>query len=351
MSETTDLGFDNTGSEDTVLSMRNCEVSYEMARGRARVLDDISLDIERGETLGIVGESGCGKSMFGSTLLNAVKDPGILTGEIIYQPEEGDPVDIVSLDRKEMNQIRWEEIAMVYQGSQGAFNPTLNVRTIFKETIVGHGRDQEEGMERAEELLREVNLEPERIFDAYQHELSGGEKQRTMVALSLVLDPEVIILDEPTAGLDLLTQRSLLQMLNRIKERYELTVIFITHDMPIAAGMVDRIAVMYAFDIVERGSAREVLYNPEHPYTRLLLQSTGSLSQPIEEIGTIEGETPDPINVPVGCSFHPRCPVADERCEAENPELRAPEDGGHHVACFYPDIAADEIPTSITEDE
>jgi len=337
--------------DDPVLEVRNAEVTFEMARGHARVLDDISIDIQRGETLGIVGESGCGKSMFGSIFLDGVKDPGILTGEIRYHPENGESVDILDLGSRDLKHLRWEEVAIMYQGAMSAFNPVQNIRTHFVETLTEHNEDKEEGMEHARELLRKVNLEPERVLNAYQHELSGGEKQRVMLALALILDPEVLILDEPTAALDLHTQRIILNLLHDLKEEYDLTLVFITHDLPIVAGIADRLAVMYAFEIVELGDSRDVLMNPEHPYTRSLLRSTMGLDQSIDDIATIPGDTPDPVNIPLGCPFHPRCPIARDRCEAEKPDLRVSEEGHRQVACFYPDVSKSEISVPSMEEE
>ena len=336
-----------TGAGDTVLEIRDVRVTFDMARGRARVLNDISLDVERGETLGIIGESGSGKSTFGSTLMNAVEDPGVLTGEIRYYPESGGaPINLLDLTPRQLRRVRWEEISIVSQAAMNSFNPTITIRRHFTDTFDAHDVDREAGLERTREILVDLHLEPDRILDAYQHELSGGQKQRALLALSLVFDPEVIILDEPTAGLDLLVQRNILSLLYDIKDDYDLTLIFISHDLPIIAGFADRLAVMYAFDIVEFGDAREVLLNPEHPYTRLLSQSTLDLSMPIDEVTTISGETPDPINVPSGCPFHPRCPIADDRCEVEEVELRSDEGSDHEVACFYPDLAVKRIPVS-----
>jgi oligopeptide/dipeptide ABC transporter ATP-binding protein len=320
-----------------------------MARGRARVLDNINVDIQRGETFGIVGESGSGKSMFASTIMDAVEDPGVVTGEIRYYPVDGDPINLLDLNRRQLNQIRWEEIAMVYQGAMNAFNPTLNIRTHFVETFDAHDYDREDGLERARDMISDFNLDPDRIFDSYAHELSGGEKQRVLLALSLVFDPEVLILDEPTAALDLLMQRNILKLLYDIKEEYNLTLLFISHDMPVIAGFADRLAVMYAFEMVEFGEAREVLLNPEHPYTRMMLRATLDLETPIDQIATIKGTTPDPINVPSGCSFHSRCPIAADRCEVEDPELRSEAGESHEVACFYPDQAISKIPTTVSD--
>jgi len=351
MSETIQSSPDGPATGDTVLEVRDAEVTYDMARGRARVLNNVSLDVERGETIGIVGESGSGKSMFASTMMNAVVDPGVVTGEIIYHPPEGDPINLLELSDRQLKRVRWEEISMVYQGAMNAFNPTQNIRAHFTETFDAHDVDRADGLEQAREIIADLNLDPDRVLDAYQHELSGGEKQRALLALSLVFNPEVLILDEPTAALDLLMQRNILSLLYEIKDEYDLTLVFISHDIPVVSGFADRLAVMYAFNIVELGEARELLLEPEHPYTRLMLRATLDLSTPVDETRTIPGDTPDPINVPSGCPFNPRCPVAEDRCEVEEPELRAEEGGDHEVSCFYPDTAVDRIPISLFEED
>lgn len=340
------LGAERTtraDDEDVVIEIRNARVTFDMARGRARVLDDLDVEIMRGETFGIVGESGSGKSTFGRVLMDAVQDPGITSGQVFYYPPwAGEPIDILDLGKRERRQVRWEEIARVSQAGD-SFNPAITIRRHFVDTLRAHNVDRQAGLERARELLQDLGVDPERILDAHQHELSGGEKQRAQLALGLVFDPEVLILDEPTAGLDLLVQRNLLSLLYDIQQEYELTLILISHDISVVSGFADRIGVMYAFDFVELGDARRVLHSPEHPYTRLLGQSTLVPDVPVEKSTVIEGETPDPVNVPPGCPFHPRCPISDDRCEVEEPELRADEHE-NLVACFYPDRAVREIP-------
>jgi oligopeptide/dipeptide ABC transporter ATP-binding protein len=333
---------------DTILEVRDLSVTFDMDRGVSRVIDNISIDIQREEILGVVGESGSGKSMFASSLLDAVVEPGVTSGDVTFYPEDDDPVDVLNLDDRGLRLMRWEDISMVFQGAMSSFNPTMNIRGHFKETLRAHNFGVEEGLERARELLADLYLEPERVLDSYPHELSGGMKQRALIALSLLLDPEVLVMDEPTAALDLLMQRSILSLIETIKEKYDLTVVFITHDLPLVAGLSDRLAVMYAFQFVEVGPAKTVLGDAAHPYTRALLASVPNLSTPLEEMRPIDGSSPDPVNVPEGCSYHPRCPLADEICETTDPELDAVDDD-HAAACFYPDEAQDQIPYTLGE--
>lgn len=336
--------------QDTILEVRDVTVTYDRNRGRATVLNDCTIDLHRGETLGIVGESGCGKSMFASALLDAIPDPGIISGDITYHPENGDPIDLLSLDKAQLNRIRWEEIAMVFQGAMNSFNPTKPIRDHFVETIEAHNADREVKLEQAREIMADLSLDPERTLTAHQHELSGGQRQRVLIALSLLLDPEILVLDEPTGALDLLMQRSILRMLYEIKDEYDLTLVLISHDLPIVTGFADRLGVMYAFEFVELGRTADVVRHAAHPYTRALLRATPSLETPVEAIEPVEGSSPDPINVPSGCPYHPRCPVADDRCEVEKPDLVS-QDGAQRAACFYVEQSRKTIPVPYLEGE
>jgi len=336
-------------ADDVILEARDATITYDMDRGESRVLDAANLEIQREEIIGVVGESGSGKSMFASALLDAVIKPGILTGDVIFYPRDGEPINVLELSDEELRQLRWEKISMVFQGALGAFNPTLDLRGHFQETIRAHGADREESMDHARELLSQLHLNPERVLDSYPHELSGGMKQRAFIALSMVLRPEIILMDEPTAALDLLMQRSILELINDLQLEYDLTVLFITHDLPLVANLADRLAVMYAFQFVEIGATDEILLNAAHPYTRALLNSTPNLSAPVDEMRPIEGSSPDPVNVPSGCSYHPRCPLADAQCEAEEPD-RFEVSEGHVSACFYWDEAADAVPFNFSNE-
>ena len=333
----------NSKNSDPILSIEDLSVSFGMDRGESVVLDSVDIDIERQEILGIVGESGSGKSMFASALLDAVVDPGKTSGQITYHPSDGQSVEILDLSEEELRRRRWEDIAMVFQGAQSSFNPTISIRKHFEETIEAHDADMSERMDHARQLLRDLYMDPDRVLDSYPHELSGGMKQRTLIALSLLLEPEVLVMDEPTAALDLLLQQSILNLLEELQSKYDLTVVFITHDLPLVAGLADRLAVLYAFQFVEIGPADRLLNRSTHPYTRSLLKAVPNLDTPLSDMRPIEGSAPDPVNVPNGCRYHPRCPIATDRCRAEEPPLQV-VDNSHGSACFYWEDAEEAVP-------
>jgi peptide/nickel transport system ATP-binding protein len=333
-----------TDEADPIITAEDVSVEFNMERGTSRVLDHVNIDVQRNEILGVVGESGSGKSMFADALLDAVVEPGQLRGDITYHPEGEEPIDLLDLSDEELREFRWDRAAMVFQGAMNSFNPTQTIRGHFEETLKAHDHNVADGLEHARELLADLYMPPERVLKSYPHELSGGMQQRALIALSLVLDPDVLVMDEPTAALDLLMQRSILSLLEQVKERYDLTIVFITHDLPLVTGLADRVAVLYAFDFVEVGDANTVFSDPSHPYTRALLRSVPSLNTPLDEITPIEGSAPDPVDLPSGCKYHPRCPLADEQCRQEKPGFHA--DGGdedHVAACFYIDEAKDAI--------
>src|SRR6056297_3623635 len=331
---------DPTAATDPIIEMRNAKVTYD--DGETFVLDDVSMAIERNEVVGVVGESGSGKSMFASAMLDAIPDPGRLSGEILYHKADGTTIDVLELSQEELRQFRWEEVAMVFQGAMSSFNPTMKVGGHFRETLKAHDAHVTEGMEFARELLADLYLDPDRVLDSYPHELSGGMQQRALIALSLVLEPNVLVMDEPTAALDLLMQRSILMLLQELQEKYDLTMVFITHDLPLVAALADRMAVMYAFDLIEVAPRDQLIGNSGHPYTRALLNSTPNLDAPLEEMRAIEGQSPAPINVPSGCSYAPRCPLATDECRSEDPGFY---DTGpsHSTACHHWEQARETI--------
>ena len=335
---------------DPILEVRNASVSYDMERGQSRVLNDVTLDVEREEILGVVGESGSGKSMFASALLDAVPEPGVLTADIVYNSSDGESINLLDLSDEELRRFRWEDISIVSQGALNSFNPTKGIRGHFTETLKAHDYDVKEGMQHARELLEDLYLDPDRVLDTYPHELSGGMKQRALIALSLVLEPSVLVMDEPTAALDLLMQRSILNLIAELQEKYDLTVVFITHDLPLVAGLADRLAVMYAFEFAEIGSASKIVSDPSHPYTRALLRSVPNLNTALSEMQPIEGSSPDPVNAPSGCRYHPRCPLADDKCETTSPHFHQVDDD-HEAACFHWEKSAEAIPFSLDQEQ
>jgi len=335
---------DEPSAEHNVLEITNASVAFAMERGDARVLDDVSINVRRGEVLGVVGESGSGKSMLADSMLDAIDSPGTLTGDVVFNPPEGgEPIKVNELSKEELRRFRWERVSMVVQGALDSFNPTLSIGDHFVETLRAHDYDIQEGMERARQLISDVHLEPDRVLDAYPHELSGGMKQRALIALSLILDPDVLVMDEPTAALDLLMQQSILKLLSELKAEYDLTIVIVTHDLSHVARISDRLAVMYAFELLELGPVQDIVMDPAHPYTRELLNSIPDIDADLDEMASIEGTSPDPLNVPKGCSYHTRCPLADEQCRATNPDLMEVSDD-HGAACFYTDEARETIP-------
>lgn len=338
-----------TGGADPILEIRNLNVQFEMDRGTSRVIDDVDLDIHRGEIIGIVGESGSGKSMLASSMLDAVVEPGVTTGEVTYRTTDGEEVDVLDLSEEELREFRWEQISMVFQGALSSFNPTMAMREHFEETLEAHGYAVDSGMERAADVLSDLYLDPDRVLDSYPHELSGGMKQRALIALALVLEPEVLVMDEPTAALDLLMQRSIVSLLSEIRDKYDLTMVFITHDLPLVTKLADRIGVLYAFELVELADTESILRDPSHPYTRALLNATPNLDAPLEEMRPIEGSAPDPVNVPAGCSYHERCPLATSKCERDPPSFERISET-QEVACHHWEDV-DEIPLTTEVDQ
>ncbi|WP_436932177.1 ABC transporter ATP-binding protein [Halosimplex halobium] len=344
-------GRDETarGTDDPIVEVRNVSVTYDLQARDAMVLDDVSLDLRRGEILGCVGESGSGKSMLANAMMDAVEEPGITTGDVRYYPSgNADPVHVLDLDDDDLKQFRWEEISMVFQGALSSFNPTMTIGGHFEETLEAHDYDVDEGMERARQLLSDLYLDPERVLNAYSHELSGGMSQRALIALSLILEPDVLLMDEPTAALDLLMQRSILSLLDDIKEKYELSILFITHDLPLVAGLADRLAILYAFELAEVGPSDQLVRDSSHPYTRALLKAVPNLDAPLETMQPIEGTAPNPAHVPDGCHYAPRCPLSDQRCHEEKPEWY---DAGpdQRSACFYHEQADEAVPFDVSE--
>ncbi len=318
-----------------VLSLQDVSISYLAHRGRVQAASQVSFDLHQRESLALIGESGCGKSTLNLGIIRLLPQTGrVDRGKILYTTREGQVVDVLGLSEREMRQFRWAECAMIFQAALNSLNPVIRVREMVYDTAYAHGRrDRARVRNRMLDLFRKVRLDPERVFNAYPHELSGGMRQRVLLALGVLLNPQVVILDEPTTAVDILTQRTILEVLKDLREAMGFSSIFISHDLSIAAEMADTVATMYAGEIVEIGPVNELFYRPRHAYTLGLLQAVPKLSAGAQELSSIPGSPPDLIEPPPGCKFHPRCPLATERCRREPPPL-VEEVPGHRVACF-----------------
>jgi peptide/nickel transport system ATP-binding protein len=333
MRQSLDGDTEPSNRADIVLSVQDLEVEYRARRGLVKAVNRVSFDLHRGESITLVGESGCGKTTLGLSLVRLLpKQATIREGQILYRRGKTS-VDVVDLGPSKLRQFRWAECAMVFQGAQNAFNPVLRVWDQIWDTIKAHGgMDKAAARQRALDLLRMVQLEPQRVIDAYPHELSGGMRQRVLIAMSLLLNPQVLILDEPTTALDVLTQRTVIEVLRRLKEELGFAMIFITHDLAVAAELADRVATMYAGRIIEIGPVNDIFYHASHPYSMGLIRAVPTVTGAFTDLASIEGSPPDLIDPPSGCKFHPRCAYATQRSREEEPALTR-IGSNHYVAC------------------
>ncbi len=310
---------------DVILQINGLEVDYVGEGSTTKAVNDVTLTLRRGEVLGIAGESGSGKSTLAHAITRLHKPPAwISAGEMLYQRDDGTVVDILTMGDEELRRFRWEELAIVFQSAMHALNPILSIGKQIEDAITAH-RPSMSASERAArvlELLDLVGIQTDRA-GAYPHELSGGMRQRAMIAVGLALDPEIIVMDEPTTALDVVIQRQIVEKIIELKDRLGFSVIFITHDLSLLIEMSDTIAVMYAGRVVELADAKEFYRNPRHPYSRGLLGSFPTLSGPKRELAGIPGSPPDLRHPPSGCAFNPRCPLAFDRCTVVVPPLFA----------------------------
>jgi len=326
----------------TLLRIENLQVGFRTEAGFLRAVDGVSCSVEAGKTLGIVGESGCGKSVTAASILRLVPDPpGRITGGTIHF----DGVDLLTISRAELGKIRGKEIAMIFQDPMTSLNPVFTVERQLGEVLeLRFGVDRAEARRRSIEILATVGIpDPADRLRSYPHELSGGMKQRVMIAMALLCEPRLLIADEPTTALDVTIQAQILHLIRALQARMGTAVLLITHDMGVVAELCDEVAVMYAGRVVEQGAVRQIFEGPRHPYTRGLLQSIPRKGRGRKsELPTIEGTVPSLFHPPAGCRFADRCDrrrglgsVEQARCVAEDPPMRASEDGGR-VACHFP---------------
>ena len=323
-----------------LLEIKNLTIHYITDDGTVKAVNDISLDVEEGDTLGLVGETGAGKTTTSLGILRLIPDPPgkIISGEILYNGE-----DLLTKTMAEIRKIRGRDISMIFQDPMTALNPVLKVGEQIAEMIHTHSDcSRAEATVKALEMLEKVGI-PAARGGEYPHQFSGGMKQRVVIAMALACTPKLIIADEPTTALDVTIQAQILEMMRELKDDLGTSVLMITHDLGVVAETCDKVAVMYAGEIVEFGTLEHIFDHTGHPYTKLLFGSLPSLDKKVERLAPISGLMPDPMNLPEGCKFHPRCPDATVECGAvipANTEV-AP---GHFVRCVYADKNGGNVP-------
>ncbi len=318
---------------EPLLEVKNLSVHFPTEDGVVKAVDGVSFSILPGETLGVVGESGSGKSVTFLTVMGLTnRKSAIVEGEVWFQGQ-----DLLKLPKDELQGIRGSKIGMVFQDPMTSLHPFYKVGDQISETILAHQKvSRKEAAERAVDMLRRVGIpKPEERARQFPHEFSGGMRQRAMIAMALSLNPDLLIADEPTTALDVTVQAQILDLIDRLQEEFNAAVVIITHDLGVVAEHCDDIQVMYAGKIIEEGTADDIYYRAQHPYTWGLLRSIPRLDVELERLVPIKGLPPSLIFVPPGCAFHPRCPYAFDRCKDEIP-LLLPTDGHHATACHLP---------------
>ncbi len=326
---TTSQTQSTSNNGDLMLDVQDLRTYFYTEDGVVKAVDGVDLCVRRGETLGVVGESGCGKSVTSLSIMRLISPPGrIVSGRIIF-----DGVDLLTLPEHEMTKIRGNRISMIFQQPTSCLNPVFKIGDQVAEVLQIHeGLGKKASWDRAVELLRMVGIpEPQKRAHAYPHEISGGQAQRVMIAMALACQPELLIADEPTTALDVTIQAQILDLMRELKEKTGTAIMLITHDMGVVAEMCDRVVVMYAGQVVEQADVKTIFTNPLHPYTKGLLGSIPVLGQLRDRLDTIPGTVPNLIDPPPGCRFEPRCQVCEgavrERCRTELPPLREVEPG------------------------
>ena len=312
-----------------LLEVENLSMHYDTLEGNVDAVKNISFTVNSGESFGLVGESGCGKTSVAMTLLQLQPENSVITqGSIKLDGKE-----LIGLSENDLRKVRWDSISIVFQGAMNAWNPVIKIGEQIREAMREHypENSKQENINKIIELFRMVGLD-ESITDRYPHELSGGMKQRAVIALALSCDPKVIIADEPTTALDVVIQDQILNEIKKVQDLLGLSLIYISHDIAVIAEMTDKIAVMYAGSIVEIGPTKDVFKTPKHSYTRALLDSTPSIRGEKKKLRSLDGEPPSLINEITGCSFSPRCPTPTEKCKNQSVEMNLIKVGENHFA-------------------
>lgn len=317
-------------SSNVLLEVKDLYTYFYTTKGVVRAVDGVSFTLNKGEVLGIAGESGCGKSTLAYSIIRLVPPPGkIKSGEIYFMGE-----NILKMDRETFRKkVRWKGISMIFQGAMNALNPVYTVGDQIAEVIMIHeGLSKREAYVRVYKLLSLVGIDPRRAH-SYPHELSGGMRQRALIAMALALSPSLVIADEPTTALDVVVQAQIMNLLKKLQRDLKTSIILITHDLSLIAEIADKVAIMYAGKIVETGTSEQIYYNPQHPYTKGLLAAIPRIRGEITKLEWIPGVPPDLRNPPPGCRFAPRCKFKFEPCDKEEPPIIEIEPG-HYVSCW-----------------
>lgn len=315
-----------------LLEIKDLTVHYVTVDGTVHAVENLNLTLPEGKTLGLVGETGAGKTTTVKAIMQILPDPPakILTGGVIFCGE-----DLLKKNKKSMRKIRGKQISMIFQDPMTSLNPVITVGEQIMEVIRLHDKkiSKKDAYTKACEMLELVGIKADRAGD-YPHQFSGGMKQRVIIAMALACNPRLLIADEPTTALDVTIQAQVLELMRKLKAKYQTSMIMITHDLGIVAEICDYVAVMYAGEIVEYGNREQLFHRPSHPYTKGLFACIPNLMEEETTLIPIEGMTPDPTNLPTGCRFHPRCPYATEECSKTNPASKEIENG-HHVKCLH----------------
>ena len=314
-----------------LLEVKDLETEFKVKRGTVKAVNGVSFEVDKGEILAVVGESGSGKSVTSLSVMGLIRDPGrVAGGEILFGGE-----NLLKKNTKEMQAIRGDKISMIFQEPMTSLNPVYRVKDQIMETILTHTTmSKKEALARAIEMLDLVGIPaPEQRVNDYPHQMSGGMRQRVMIAMALACDPELLIADEPTTALDVTIQAQILDLINRLREKLGMAVLLITHDLGVVAETADKVVVMYCGRVVEQATVEQLFTKPLHPYTQGLLDSIPKMDEDKERLYMIKGIVPDPIHLPKGCSFADRCDKCMEKCKEHMPKLARTEDG-RKVRCF-----------------
>ncbi|PLR82529.1 peptide ABC transporter ATP-binding protein [Bacillus canaveralius] len=315
-----------------LLQVEDLKVHFKTDEGFISSVNGVSFTVDEGETVAIVGESGCGKSITSLSILGLIPAPGkIYDGKIIFYGN-----DLTQMKTKELRKLRGKDISMIFQEPMTSLNPVFTIGNQIMEVIILHNQvDKKQALKKAIEMLEIVGIpDAQMVVRRFPHQLSGGMRQRVMIAMALACNPKLLIADEPTTALDVTIQAQILELIKKLKKEFNTGIIMITHDLGVVAEVADRVVVMYAGEVVEEATVFDLFKNPRHPYTRGLLSSIPKIDHVVEELGSIKGSVPNPLQMPVGCKFHPRCPLATDICRKDHPPLEAVS-AVHKKRCFH----------------